>query len=371
MFTRASAAIDRSVVRFMERRIAPRAPRIDPADARTRLLDVSTHYRDGTLGLPSPFFPTPELPSIKMQHLGEGPLDTQIVDLSFASAYQPYHPMARDMYLSVTENMTAHARWWTSAPCHDHSRPGAARARVGRPTIVLIHGWGAGSHWMTERAFVVPYWLRHGYDLLAFQLPFHGNRAPANASKGALFPSANPLRTNEGFGHAIYDLRALSLFLRTRGSSAVGVMGMSLGGYTTALWASIAGPQDVGGVDFAVAMIPAVSMSRLFWQHGAESPVQRRATKAGITEDMLEEAFEVHAPTTRAPRVPKDRLYVIAGRGDRITPPDQAETLARHWDREIVWFDGGHLTQVGRGDALRTVRRALGAHGLSGLEFRG
>jgi hypothetical protein len=148
-------------------------------------------------------------------------------------------------------------------------------------------------------------------------------------------------------------------------------MGMSLGGYTTALWASVAGPQDEGGVDFAVAMIPAVSMSRLFWQHGSESPVQRRASKAGITEDLLAEAFEVHAPTTRASRVPKDRLYVIAGRGDRITPPDQAETLARHWDREILWFDGGHLAQVGRGDALRTVRRALGAHGFEGREFRG
>ena len=358
VFTRASAAIDRGVVRFMERRMAPSAPRMEPGDARTRLIEVAAHYREGTLGHPSPFFPEPELPDAKMVHQGDGPLGTQIVDISFASAYRPYHPMARDSYLSVTENMTAHARWWTSDR--------------GRPTIVLIHGWGAGSHWMTERAFVLPYWLRHGYDVLAFQLPFHGNRAPAGVGKsGAMFPSANPLRTNEGFGHAIYDLRALSMLMRKRGASAVGVMGMSLGGYTTALWTSIAGPSDPGGVDFSVAMIPAVSMSRLFWQHGEDSPARRRASKAGITEDMLAEAFEVHAPTTRAPRVPKDRLYVIAGRGDRITPPDQAETLARHWDREIIWFDGGHLTQVGRGDALRSVRRALGTHGFSGRAFRG
>jgi pimeloyl-ACP methyl ester carboxylesterase len=358
MFTRASAAIDRSVVRFMERRMAPRGPRLVTDDARIRLIDVAKHYRDGTLGHPSPFFPTPEVPDMKMSHIGDGPLGTQVVDLSFASAYRPFHPIARDSYLAMTENMTAHARWWTSDR--------------GRPTIVLIHGWGAGSHWMTERAFVLPYWLRHGYDIVAFQLPFHGNRAPAGlATSGALFPSANPLRTNEGFGHAIYDLRALAMFLRARGSSTVGVMGMSLGGYTTALWSSIAGPGEVGGVDFAVAMIPAVSMSRLFWQHGEASPVRRRAAKAGITEDLLADAFEVHAPTTRAPRVPKDRLYVIAGRGDRITPPDQAEKLARHWDREIIWFSGGHLTQVGRGDALRIVRRSLGAHGFEGRAFRG
>jgi pimeloyl-ACP methyl ester carboxylesterase len=360
MFTRASAAIDRSVVRFMERRMAPRTPRIQHDDARAKLIELADAYSDGTLGTPSPFFPEPEVPSVRLAPVGDGPLGTQVVDLQWASDYAPYYPAARDFYLSTPENMTAHARWWVSDR--------------GRPTIVLLHGWGGGNHWVTARAFVVPYWLRHGYDVAAFQLPFHGARAPdvgGVVRSGALFPSPNPLRTNEGFGHAIYDLRALSRFLRARGASAVGVMGMSLGGYTTALWASIAGPDDVGGVDFAVAMIPAVSMSRLFWQHGESSPVRRRAAKAGITEDLLTDAFAVHAPTTRPARVPADRLYVIAGRGDRITPPDQAETLAAHWNREILWFEGGHLAQVGRGDALRTVRRSLGAHGFQGRAFRG
>ena len=84
--------------------------------------------------------------------------------------------------------MTAHARWWTSDR--------------GRPTIVMLHGWGGGNHWVTERTFSVAYWLKHGYDVAAFQLPFHGNRAPGSGvgRSGAMFPSANPLRTNEGFG---------------------------------------------------------------------------------------------------------------------------------------------------------------------------
>ena len=340
--------------------MAPRTPRIEQGDARQRLIELARDYSDGTLGAPSRFFADPDAPRVKLVPAGDGPLGTHVVDLTFPSDYQPFHPAGRDSYLSIVENMTAHARWWTSDK--------------GRPTIVLLHGWGGGNHWFTARSFVVPYWLRHGYDVAAFQLPFHGERAPAAGGvvkSGALFPSPNPLRTNEGFGHAIYDLRALAMFLRARGSSTVGVMGMSLGGYTTALWASIAGPEDVGGVDFAVAMIPAVSMSRLFWQHGETSPVRRRAAKAGITEDLLADAFAVHAPTTRKARVPKERLYVIAGRGDRITPPDQAEALATHWDREILWFEGGHLAQVGRADALRSVRRSLGAHGFSGQAFRG
>jgi len=334
--------------------MSPRTPRIDPHDARIRLTELAKAYGAGTLELPSPFFPIPPLPRIAQASLGEGPLGTKVLDLAYPSDYRPFLPAARELYERIVENHTAHVRLWTSGE--------------GRPTIVLLHGWGAGSHWMTFRAFVVPYWLRHGFDVAAYVLPFHGPRAPEGA--GGAFPSPNPLRTNEAFGQAVFELRALALWLRERGASAVGVIGMSLGGYTTGLWASVAGPSDPGGLDFAVAMIPAVSMARLMWRHGEASPARRRAVNAGITEDLFADAFAVHAPTSRPVRVPRERLAVIAGKGDRITPPDQAETLAAHWGVEPIWFDGGHLTQLGRGDALRAVRRQLGALGFAGRELR-
>ena len=364
MLTRASAAIDRGVVRLMERRMAPRTPSLRDGDPRAELIELARVYSAGTLGTPSRFFPEPELPAPTFAPLGDGPLGTQVVDLAYATDYQPFHPAARDGYLAHRENQTAHARWWTSDR--------------GRPTIVVIHGWGGGNHWVTSRAFVVPYWLKHGYDVVSFQLPYHGQRAPAVAGavkSGALFPSPNPLRTNEAFGHAIYDLRALSRFLRHRGAPHVGVMGMSLGGYTTSLWASVAGPPDtgdVGGVDFAVAMIPAVSFGHLMWKLGEDSPQRRRAVKAGITQDLLVDAFAVHSPLTREPRVPRERLFVIAGRGDRITAARSGPgARGRTGSVDVLWFDGGHLAQVGRGGTLRTVRRALGELGMPGRTYRG
>lgn len=353
IFTKASAALDRSVVRFMERRMAPnRAPKLE-GNARTQLIELAAAYSDGTLGVPSSFFPDPEAPNAKLVSAGDGPLGTQVVDLSWPSTYEPFLPIARELYAAVPENHTAHARWWTSGR--------------GRPTIVLLHGWGGGNHWVTARTFMVPYWLRHGFDVAAFVLPYHAVRAPQGRP---MFPSPNPVRTNEAFGQAIYDLRALAVFLRARGASAVGAMGMSLGGYTTSLWASVAGAEDAGGVDFAVAMIPAVSFARLMWRHGETSPTRARAAKAGITEDLLVDAFAVHTPTTRPARVPRTHLAVVAGRGDRITPPDHAEELAKHWGVDISWFEGGHLAQVGRGDALRGVRRQLCGLGFTGREFR-
>jgi pimeloyl-ACP methyl ester carboxylesterase len=387
VLTRASAVLDRGVVRLMERRItaaarmargtqapAPHAdePRVrpatfdaaidparDPDAARRQMIELAQAYGEGTLGLPSRFFRAPDEPAVRLTPAGGGPLATHVVDLSYRSDYEPFLPAAREQHLRATANLTAHVRWWTSGR--------------GRPVLVVLHGWAGGHHWVTERTFAVDYWLRHGWDVAAFVLPFHGDRAPGThpLRSGALFPSTSPVRTNEGFGQAIHDLRALSRFLRGRGAPAVGALGMSLGGYTTALWASVAGPDDVGGIDFAVAMIPAVSMARLMWRHGAHSPERARAQKAGITEDLLAEAFAVHTPTTRPARPARDRLFVIGGRGDRITPPEQAEMLAAHWGVDVRWFDGGHLAQLGRGEVLRDVRRALGKLGFAGRAFRG
>src|SRR4029078_9844975 len=135
--------------------------------------------------------------------------------------------------------------------------------------------------WLEERAFSAGYWLARGFDVALFQLPFHGDPAPGGVGRGArsggLFAAANLVRTNEAFGQAIHDLRALAGWLRAEGAPAIGAIGMSLGGYTTALCSTL---DDLA---FAVAWIPAVSMSELMWRHGEASATVRRAVKAGVT----------------------------------------------------------------------------------------
>src|ERR1700689_383247 len=97
MLTRASAALDRGVVRWMERRMSPSAPRIDAASPGTRgardgLIEIARGYNAAG----ERFFPTPQLPDVTLTPLGDGPLGTQVVDLAFASEYQPFLPAARD-----------------------------------------------------------------------------------------------------------------------------------------------------------------------------------------------------------------------------------------------------------------------------------
>ena len=349
--TRASAAIDRGVVRVLERRMAATAPTApDLRDARPRMVELASIYGDGTLGLPSRFFPEPPPAHVVSIDAGSA-FGARVHELTFASTYRPFLPAYRPEHHRWVENHTAHVRLYRST------------ASGLRPVMVCLHGWGGGTWWIEERAFAVGYWLARGFDVALFQLPFHGARAPGGVGKGprsgALFPSANLVRTNEGFGQAIHDLRALATWLRAEGAPAVGAIGMSLGGYTTALWATID-----PSLAFAVAMIPAVSMSDLMWRHGEESAARKRASQAGVSEELIASVFAVHAPTTRRVLLPPSRLMIVAGLGDAITPADQAKRLHAHWQQcPIHWFPGGHLAQVGRGDAMRAVRLHLAAAG--------
>jgi len=346
VLSRAAARIDVGVLQNLERRM--RATRGGApqrlADARARLLELGACYREATT---ETFFAAPEPAEVAETPVGDGPEGTTIVDLAFPSTYRPFHPAYLDEHHGYRENLTAHARRYT-------------RRGANRPTIVCIHGMGGGGWWLEERAFVVSYWLHNGYDVVLFQLPFHGRRLPHGRARGTMFPSPNVVRTNEAFGQAVSDLRALRAWLEARGS-VVGGAGMSLGGYTLSLWATID-----ERLAFAVPWIPAVDMADLMWRHGEDSPARRRAIKAGVSADLLREVFAVHMPTSRPAKVPHAARIIVAGRGDRITPPDQAQRLWEHWDRcAIHWFPGGHLAQVGRADALRAVRRHLGALSLT------
>src|SRR5258708_6261513 len=70
------------------------------------------------------------------------------------------------------------------------------------------------------------------------------------------FPGNDPRFGNEGFRQAVADLRVLMTLLRERGAPSVGIMGMSLGGYASALLATV--QRDLA---FAVPMIPLASLA--------------------------------------------------------------------------------------------------------------
>ena len=68
----------------------------------------------------------------------------------------------------------------------------------------------------------------------------------------------------------------------------------------------------------------------------------------------------VHSPLTYQPLIPKERLMVIAGAGDRLAPPKHARLL---WgplgQARIHWFPGNHLLHLDKGKYLKEIARFL------------
>ena len=167
---------------------------------------------------------------------------------------------------------------------------------------------------------------------------------------------------NEAFGQAIFDLRIfLDFLINDQGSPSVGATGISLGGYTTALLAA-----TDERLAFAIPNVPLVSIADLVMEWHPISIATRtimRAFKLSLPD--VRRLVAVHSPLSYPVKLPKERLLIIGGVGDRMAPPKHASLLWEHWDRpEIHWFAGSHLVHLGR-NAYHTRMR----HFLREIEF--
>jgi len=288
---------------------------------------------------PAAFYAEPPPPAVEQQWVRPLPGGGEVIDLTWPSGWQPHDPEGREAYLRFEENRVAHARLLR------HARPA--------PAIVCLHGYRAGVHRFEELAWNAR-WLyrRLGLDVALLTLPFHARRSPRGRF-APVFPSTRTGRTVEGFGQAVWDARALMRWLRERGAPRLGVAGMSMGGYTAALLATI-DPR----LDFAVLFIPLADLTDVAFEHealrGAQVPEYLRA--AGKA------ALHLVRPLARAPLVPGNRMLVAAAEADRITPAaSHAQALAVHFGAPLVTFPGGHLLQFGRRIALRRMAALIRA----------
>jgi hypothetical protein len=342
VLSRLGARFDEYMVRRWMRDDAPR-PVVDPA-LRTHLETAHAFYSDGGfLADPASFFATPDTPVDVRQTPRRKLRRGTCVDVDFPTAFRPVFPAARASFLRFVENAVVHARWWR----HDGTE---------HPTVVCLHGYASGDPRIDALAFSVRRLYRAGLDVILYTLPFHGRRRPGGAGKsGEAFFDLDMARTNEAFAQTMFEARALLRLAVARGARAVGAFGMSLGGYATALLASVE-PR----LDFAVSMIPVASLPDLVWGEPLHRYRRQEAEAHGMPLDRFRELWQVHAPLRRTPVVPAERRLVIGALGDRICPPGHADALWRHWGQPSVhWFAGGHLAQFHRGAALATVRRFL------------
>ncbi len=259
------------------------------------------------------------------------PPDGHYHKLSFHSPYRPANPNLLDDYIYHHFNIKAHAQYWTH-----RSGP--------RPTICVVHGFVASHYQFNSVFFDIPKLFNQGYDVLLYTLPFHGARKGPNAPFSGFDIFANGFSSLcESMAHAVYDFRVFLNYLEERGAPSFGVTGISLGGYTSALLAAV---ED--RLSFSIPIVPVASIydAMQIW-FPVNKVVNTALMLSGIDKNDVRHQLASHSPLTYKPVIDKERLMVIAGAGDRITPPQHSEAIAKHWGgAQLEYFPGGHVVHL-------------------------
>jgi pimeloyl-ACP methyl ester carboxylesterase len=326
----ATAAVSAQAARQGHVRQRPHADRLralERLEARSRDLGLADFF-----SVPSSIDPVRRI--VRVTRSG-----ASVTDLCWQSAYEPADAEIADVYLSARENSVAVARSFVRGQR--------------RPAVILIHGYMAGPFSFEERLWPLSWLDELGFDVVLFTLPFHGLRARSGRGPVPEFPGEDPRVTVEGFRQAMFDLQSLIAWLREQGHPQVGAMGMSLGGYTAALLATVE-PE----LAFVVPVIPLSSLADFAREQGSLSAL---ADEAAIQHVLLDGIYRRVSPLARPSRLPAQRALVIAAKADRITPAAHARRIATHLRAPLHSFYGGHLLQLGRGEAFERIAELLSA----------
>jgi acyl-CoA-binding protein/pimeloyl-ACP methyl ester carboxylesterase len=264
--------------------------------------------------------------------------------LTFESPYVTLHPDVRSDYDAHPRNRHATAQYWR-------------HPQGPRPTLIFIHGYGANNYLFNSLMFSLRWFYKQGYDVLLYTLPFHGTRS----SKYDLFSGFGYF--GNGFAHlneatlqAIYDLRIWINYLQDQGAPAVGVSGLSLGGYVASLAAAVD-----SRLAFVIPNAPPALMADLLveWQPLAWA-ARRLLPKYHLDIRDIRHFLALHSPLTYPPVVAADRLLIIGGAGDRLAAPHHAKTLHDHWKgSRLHWFPGNHMIHVHQATYLRLMKEFM------------
>src|SRR5437764_4131837 len=264
---------------------------------------------------------------------------------SFESRYEPFdREPGRERWVSYSANRRARA--WVLR----HDEP--------RPWLVCVHGTSMGKPNLDLMLFRAR-WLHEdmGLNVVFPVLPLHGLRGDGLPPHAA-FPGEDVMDNVHGIAQSVWDVRRLVRWAASQSDQPVGVTGVSLGGFVTAL---VAGLEP----DLACAIlgVPAVDLIDLIDHHST----RQRDSQYLRMLDLAREVGVVVSPLSVSPQLPLERRFIYAGLADRLAHPrHQVGRLWEHWGRpEVLWYKGGHVAFARSKAVGRFVRRALESSGLT------
>jgi len=243
---------------------------------------------------------------------------------------------------------------WQAHPKNATAHAYVLRHETPRPWLVCVHGFAMGTPLVNFAGF--PARFLHetlGLNLIFPTLPLHGPRGSGPMSGGEVL-SPDYLRMVLLFAQAVWDVRRAISWVRAQGDAEIGLFGLSLGAYVSAL---VCGLEDE--LRCVIAGIPAVDFA-CFARDNEPWIMRRYDRDFALDWQLVREITHVVSPLAFTPRIPREARFIYAGVADRIARPDQARALWRHWERPAIhWFQGGHILGLRDGGIPPFVESAL------------
>lgn len=318
-------------------------------DRATYEQQIDYYIDNGYADRPETFFTFPDRASAhtiidaRPYHDGESQL------IAYQSGYIAKNPFIRERYHSFEANRTGYLVRWT----HGGNN---------RKTIVCHHGYMLGEPRQARKMFRVRSLFEKGLDVVLFIAPFHWKRgAGPLLQRGIYLQNDDVVMTCECVGQTMHDLYNSFLILAGMGAPEIGLIGASLGGHNAALFVSLT---DIAS--FGAMMVPAVNFTDPLDPDKARLPFPIDAR----LKEKIRRVWELHSPLKFRPKLPAEKILVVASRGDLLCPFRYIESLCDAWGIANRHFlTGGHWLIFNRDERGRAWYNFLADMGFLGREM--
>ena len=270
-------------------------------------------------------------------------------DLVFRSLHVPIEPKFHRRYLEhYREVHRVYAR---------RIRPAAARSR---PRLLYLHGYMQPETYIEEFALLVGMARQLNVEVIQMQFPYHGRRTPRGARfSGELYWTADLVRSFEALRQTLLDARTLLSCLLEEDARPVGISGLSLGG---ALALSLSCLEE--RFAFSVPLIAHMDLGALLADAPVLGKMRRDLRSFGWGNKEFGEFVASVGWHDLLPKLPADRILLIAAANDRFFDPRVVKRMWKRWgEPPIRWYPTSHMGFIAHlPEALQVMRAFIDQH---------
>ena len=208
------------------------------------------------------------------------------------------------------------------------------------PGVIVLHI--LGGDFDLSRVFCRSL-AQQGVAALFVKMPYYGPRRTPGST--ARMVSYDPESTVRGMTQAVLDIRQAVAWLAAQDEvdpQRLGIMGISLGGITSAL-AAAAEPR----LQNVCLILAGGDIGQVAWDSRHLAPLRTRWAAQGGTRESLVELLAPIDPVTYAKNVQGRRILMLNADHDEVIPPACTDSLWRALGKpEIVWWNATHFTAI-------------------------